>query len=79
MNPDVSSLARWIIIFGISLAVFGGILLVLNRAGLPLGKLPGDFRFQTGKVGCFFPLATSILLSILLTILFNLILRWLGK
>jgi hypothetical protein len=44
-----------------------------------LGRLPGDFRFQTGNITCMIPLATSILLSVVLTILLNVIVRLLNK
>jgi len=43
--------------------------------GLPLGRLPGDIRIE-GKNGTFyFPLTTSILISVVLTVLLNLIIR----
>ncbi|MER3457766.1 MAG: DUF2905 domain-containing protein, partial [Chloroflexota bacterium] len=40
-----------------------------------LGNLPGDIRIERDGFSCFFPLATSILLSLLLTVILNLILR----
>lgn len=36
--------------------------------GLPIGRLPGDFTFRRGNVSFYFPLATSIIVSILLTL-----------
>jgi hypothetical protein len=42
---------------------------VLLWAGVPLGKLPGDFMFRRGAVSFYFPLATSIVISIVLTLL----------
>jgi hypothetical protein len=77
--PDFSSFARWLIVIGLGLAAFGGLLWLLGRTGLPLGRLPGDFRFQSGGLTCILPLATAILLSIILTVLLNLILRGRGK
>ncbi len=77
--PDFSSFARWLIAIGLGMAAFGGLLWLLGRAGLPLGRLPGDFRFQSGGVTCIFPLATALLLSLALTILLNLILRGRGR
>ena len=53
------------------LVVAGGILLVLGllvMAGFPLFRLPGDFTVRRGPVTFYFPLVTSILLSILLTL-----------
>ena len=53
------------------LVLAGAILLVLGllvMAGFPLFRLPGDFSVRRGPVTFYFPLATSILLSILLTL-----------
>ncbi len=71
--------ARILIFLGLGLAVIGGLLYLLGRAGLPLGRLPGDFRIQTGNVTIFFPLATMILLSIVLSVLLNILARFLRK
>jgi hypothetical protein len=77
--PDFSSFARWLIVIGLGLAALGGLFWLLGRTGLPLGRLPGDFRFQSGGLTCILPLATCILLSIILTVLLNLILRGRGR
>jgi hypothetical protein len=53
----------------ILLAIVGGLLLIAGRAGMPLGRLPGDFAFRGKNVRVYFPLATSILVSVILTIL----------
>jgi hypothetical protein len=66
-------LGRALVSLGLLLAVIGGILLLAGRAGLPLGRLPGDFAWRGKNVQVFFPLGTSILVSILLTLLFYLI------
>jgi hypothetical protein len=81
MTPlaDPSTVGRWILIFGLILAGVGGLLWLAGRSGLPLGRLAGDFRFEIGGVTCFFPLATSILISLILTILLNVVARWLAK
>jgi hypothetical protein len=76
---DLSSTGRWLLVFGLLLALVGGFLLIVGRIGLPFGKLPGDFRFQLGSISCFFPLASSIILSIVLTLVLNLVLRSLNK
>lgn len=77
--PDLTQLARWLIVFGLGLAVLGGLIWLIGRTGLPLGRLPGDIRFESGGLTCIVPLATSLLLSVILTIALNLVLRWLGK
>ena len=54
------------------LVVAGGVLVVLGllvMAGFPLFRLPGDFTVRRGPVTFHFPLASSILLSILFTLL----------
>jgi hypothetical protein len=75
----MESLARVLVILGLVLVVAGGLVYLASRLNLPLGHLPGDIRIQTGNVTCFFPLATMILLSILLTVGLNLIIRLLNK
>jgi hypothetical protein len=44
---------------------------LLMMAGLPFGRLPGDFTVRRGNATFYFPLATSIILSIILTLLFT--------
>jgi hypothetical protein len=73
------SLARILIILGLILVVTGGLILLLARIGLPLGRLPGDIRIQTANFTCFFPLATMIIVSIVLTIILNLVVRFLNR
>ena len=48
---------------------------ILITWGVPLGRLPGDVSFKRGNVGFYFPLATSILISVLLTLLFAVLRR----
>lgn len=76
---SLSDLARWLIAAGVTLTLVGGLLLLLNRLGLSPGNLPGDFRIQTGRTTCLIPLASSILISLLLTLALNLILRFLSR
>jgi hypothetical protein len=75
----MESLARILIVLGLLILVIGVLVFAAAKVGLPLGRLPGDFRFQTGNVTCMIPLATSILLSVVLTILLNVIVRLLNK
>jgi len=55
------------------LAIVGGLLLIAGRAGLPLGRLPGDFAFRGKNFQVYLPLGTSILISVILTLLFYLL------
>lgn len=73
------SFVRIFFFLGIIFLVLAGVLYLLDRFGIPLGRLPGDIRIQRGNLTCIFPLATMILLSIGLTILLNLIIRLFNK
>lgn len=64
-------MGRFLIISGLLLAAVG----VLINFGVPIGRLPGDFTIRRGNFTFYFPLATSIVASILLTILFSLFTR----
>jgi hypothetical protein len=68
---DLGQLGRVILIGGATLVVVGLVLVALARL-VPGGRLPSDFVLTRGPVTCFVPLATSLLLSLLLTILLNL-------
>ncbi len=75
----MENFARILIILGIILVILGGLVYLVAKTNLPLGRLPGDIHIQSGNFSCFFPLVTSILLSILLTVLLNLVVRLLNK
>ena len=60
-----------LVLLGLGIAALG----VLIILGVPIGRLPGDFYVRRGSVSFYFPLATSIVLSILLTLLFALFRR----
>ena len=62
-------LGRIFIFLGLLLVVVGVVILGLNRLHLPLGRLPGDFSWRGKGWSVSFPLATSILISILLSVL----------
>jgi hypothetical protein len=70
----MESLARMLILFGLILAAVGGLILFVGKVPY-IGKLPGDIYIQRKNFSFYFPLTTSILLSILLTILFSLFRR----
>jgi hypothetical protein len=61
---------------GLLLVVIGAALLVAGRIGLPLGRLPGDFAYKGRGFAVFFPLGTSILISVVLSLLFYLVARF---
>ena len=73
--PDATTIGKWIILIGLGLAVLGGLVWLAGRLGLPLGRLPGDINIQDGNISFYFPCASSILISLLLTVLLNVAVR----
>jgi Protein of unknown function (DUF2905) len=71
-------MGRLLFIVGIALVVIGGIVMLLGRTGLPLGRLPGDVLYRGKSTTFYFPLATSILISVVLSIILFLI-GWLKR
>ena len=72
----MASLARLLVQLGLILIVAGGVIFLLSRFGISLGNMPGDLTWRRKNVTVFFPLGTSILISILLTLLFWLFSRF---
>jgi DUF2905 family protein len=64
---------RLLVTFGVGLVVIGGIVMLLGRTGLPLGRMPGDILYKGKNTIFYFPLASSILISIVLSIVVFLI------
>jgi hypothetical protein len=58
-------MGRILIVLGLVIAGAG----LLVTLGAPIGRLPGDFTFQKGRVSFYFPLTTSIVASIVVTLL----------
>jgi hypothetical protein len=72
----MNDLGRLLIGLGIVLLVAGGLLLLLGRTGIPLGRLPGDISYRGKNFSVYFPLGTSILISVLLSLVFYLLSRF---
>lgn len=75
----MENFARYLVLAGIVLFAVGGLLYAGNRLGIPLGRLPGDIRISGENVTCLIPLASSIVLSIILTIALNVIIRIMNR
>ena len=71
---DAGTLGRGLIYLGLGVAAIGGLVLLLGRV-LDLGNLPGDFAYQGERVRVYVPIGTMIVLSIVLTLLLNVVLR----
>lgn len=76
---DLSALGRLLILFGIVLVAVGGLIWLLGRVGIPLGNLPGDIKIEGQYLTCIVPIASSIILSIILTLLINFVIRLLNR
>ena len=64
-------MGKVLLVLGLVISALG----ILIMLGVPFGRLPGDFAVKRGNVAFYFPLTTSILLSILLTLIFALFRR----
>ncbi len=64
-------MGKLLLLVGFAIAALGALMML----GLPLFRLPGDFSVRRGNVSFYFPLTSSIILSILLTLLFALFRR----
>ncbi|MFP4012848.1 MAG: DUF2905 domain-containing protein [Chitinispirillaceae bacterium] len=60
---------RFLIVAGTVIVVIGFIFMISDK--LPIGRLPGDLQFGNGRYRVYIPIATSILLSLVLTIILN--------
>jgi hypothetical protein len=66
MADGIQHIGRFLVMTGVIIAVLGGLLLLSGKVPW-LGKLPGDIFIQRKNFTFYFPLATSILLSIIIT------------
>jgi hypothetical protein len=71
----LSQFGKVLILLGALIAITGVILMVLGRMHLPLGRLPGDFTWRGRRTTVYFPLATMLIISLLLTLMLNLFFR----
>jgi Protein of unknown function (DUF2905) len=69
----MAGIGRILVVIGAVLVVIGGIITLFGRMGLPLGRLPGDILYRGKSTTFYFPLATSILISVVLSIILFLI------
>ncbi len=70
---DAAQIARFLLLAAAVLGVTGLVLMAVSALGL--GRFPGDVSFARGNTRVYFPLATSIVLSIVATVVLNLLLR----
>lgn len=70
-----NDLVKWLIVFGVILVILGAVFTLAGKVPW-LGRLPGDIYIQPRNFTCYFPLTTSILLSMMLLLLMSLFFRW---
>jgi hypothetical protein len=67
---------KLLIFLGALLVVAGVVVMLLGRMNFPLGRLPGDFLYRGKNTTVYFPLATSVVVSVVLSVLLYLVSRW---
>ena len=70
----MNDLGRSLVVMGLVVALVGMVLVLVGRVPW-LGRLPGDIYIQRGHWSFYFPLMTSIIVSVLLTVVFRLFSR----
>ena len=76
--PGLENTGRALLVLG-GVIVLVGLALILGGKIPFLGRLPGDIHIERENFSCTFPLATSLLVSLILTVLANVVLRLLSK
>jgi hypothetical protein len=72
----MTEIGRWIVIFGIVLVIVGALVMVAGK--LPgIGKLPGDMVWKRGDFTLYAPIGTMVVVSVVLTLILNVVARWL--
>jgi DUF2905 family protein len=72
----VRDMGKLLIVVGAVIVVVGVSLLLAGRFNLPIGRLPGDFTYRGKHTVIYFPLATSLLLSVIISVILYLISRF---
>jgi len=72
----VTEIGKMLVILGLLVAVTGLVFILMGRTHLPIGRLPGDIVYRGRYTTFYFPLATSILLSVVLTLVLCLVGRF---
>jgi hypothetical protein len=62
-------MGRWLIGAGVVLVITGAVVVLAERAGIHLGRLPEDIRIEGKRGGFYFPVVTCILISVVLSLI----------
>jgi Protein of unknown function (DUF2905) len=71
----VTDIGKTLVFIGVLIAAAGVVLMLLGKTNLPLGRLPGDILYRGKHTTFYFPLATSIVVSVVLSV----VLYFLGR
>jgi hypothetical protein len=72
----VTDIGKMLFVLGLVVAAAGLVFMLLGRTNLPIGRLPGDILYRGKHTTFYFPLATSIIVSVLLTLVLYLVGRF---
>ena len=72
----MQDIGKMLLGLGLLLVLIGALVLLAARTGLPLGRLPGDISLKGKNFSIYVPLATSILISIVLSVLLYFVSRF---
>lgn len=76
MGTEPMELGKLLVVLGVTLVVAGIGVMLLGRMNIPLGRLPGDFLYRGKNTTVYFPLATSVAVSVVLSVLVYVVSRW---
>lgn len=65
----MDQVGRILVIFGIILITIGGLMILFGKFNIPIGRLPGDIIIKKKNVVVYFPLLTSLIVSVLITLI----------
>ncbi len=75
---NFAELGKWVVLAGLALIFVGGLMWLLGRIPF-FGNLPGDIHIQTQNMSCFIPIVSMIIISVIATIILNIIIRIVNK
>lgn len=72
----MQQIGKMLIAAGLIITFAGFVLILAGRFNLPFGNLPGDITYQKKNLTVFAPLGTMLLISVIITIIINILSRW---
>jgi len=75
----MGELGKLLVLVGIFLTVLGTLMIVLPKLNIPLGNLPGDIKIEKDNFTFYFPIVSSLLISLVLTVIINVLISIFGK